>query len=134
MQRCDGAEPARTSSIERMAPSPSPLIAVSPKRTPSGTTVKCRWLSLMSGGSTGDAAIAALADVQRELVGVGGFDGQQRRREMARVVGLEVGGLIRELGVSGRMRLVEAVTGEVLDQIEDLRRLLLADPLAGRPP
>ena len=32
----------------------------------------------------GDAALAALADVERQLVGVGRLDGQQRRREVAR--------------------------------------------------
>ena len=44
----------RTSSSDSIAPSPTFLIAVSPKRTPlSGSTVNRSWLSLMSGGSTG---------------------------------------------------------------------------------
>ena len=44
---------------------------------------------------------------------------------MARVVGLEIGGLIREQRVGRRVRLREAVAGEVLDVLEDLGGLLL---------
>ena len=121
--------------IAWIAPSPRPLIAVRPKRTPSGTTEKCSWLSLMSGGSTGDAALAALGDVDRQLVGVLRFDRQQRRGEVPRVVRLEVRRLIREERVGRRVRLVEAVAGEVLHQLEDLGGLLLVDALgAARRP
>ena len=110
VQRRDARRCVRaTSMIAWMAPSPRPLIAVRPKRTPSGTTEKCSWLSLMSGGSTGDAALARLGDVDRELVGVLRFDRQQRRREVPRVVRLEIRGLVGEERVGRRVRLVEAV-------------------------
>ena len=50
---CGRPAPCRTASIDSMAPSPTFLIAVRPKRTPCGVTVKRSSLSLMSGGSTG---------------------------------------------------------------------------------
>ncbi len=69
-----------------------------------------------------NAAIAALAEVERQLVGVLRLDRQQRRREMPRVVRLQVRGLVREERVGRRVRLVEAVAGEVLHQLEDVGR------------
>ena len=133
---CARRAPVRASMIDLIAPSPRPLIAVSPNRTPRpGSTEKCSWLSLMSGGSTGIAAIAALGQVHRELVGVLRLDRQQRRGEVPRVVRLEIRGLIGQERVGRRMRLVEAVPGEVLHQVEDLRGLLFIDALgAARPP
>ncbi len=74
------------------------------------------------GRQHGDTPVAALGDVERQLVGVGRFDGQQRRGEVPRVVGLEVGRLVGEERVGRRVRLVEAVAGEVLHQLEDLGR------------
>ena len=108
-----------------IAPSPTFFTAVRPKRTPSGSTVNGSWLRLTSGGQDGHAEVATLAEVLRQLVGVLGLDGQQRRHEVARVVGLEVAGLVREQRVRGRVRLVEAVAGEVRQQVEDLAGLLL---------
>ena len=61
-----------------------------------------------------------------------GFDGEQRRREVPRVVGLQVGGLVREVGIGRRVRLVEAVAGEVFHQLEDVHGLLLGMPLRHR--
>ena len=73
------------------------------------------------------AELAALAEIHRQLVGVRRLDRQQRRDEVPRVVGLEIRRLIREQRVGRRVRLVEAVAGEELHQIEDLGGLLLAD-------
>ena len=50
-----------------------------------------------------DAAVAALAEVQRELVGILRLDRQQRRGEMPRIVRLEVRRLIREKRVRRRV-------------------------------
>ena len=79
-----------------------------------------------------DAALARFADVDRQLVGVGRFDRQQRGGEVPRVVRLQVRRLVGEKRVGGRVRLVEAVAGEELHQLEDLAGLLLADALGER--
>ncbi len=79
------------------------------------------------------AEIAALAEIHRQLVGVGRFDGQQRRHEVPREVRLEIAGLVGDPGVGRRVRLVEAVSGEELHQVEDLGRLLLVDAVVARP-
>ncbi len=73
------------------------------------------------------AELAALAEIHRQLFGVGRLDGQERGDEVPRVVGLEPRRLIRQQRVGRRMRLVEAVAGEEFHQIEDLGGLLLAD-------
>ena len=80
-----------------------------------------------------DAKVAALSQVHRELVGVGGFDSQQRRHEMRRVIGLEIRRLIRHPRIGGRVRLVESVAGEELHQVEDLGGFLFADSVLDCP-
>ncbi len=75
----------------------------------------------------GHAELAALPEVHRELLGVGGLDREERGDEVARVVGLEPRRLIRQQRVGRRVRLVEAVPGEVLHQVENLGGLLLVD-------
>ena len=80
-----------------------------------------------------NAEIAALAEIHRQLVGVGRFDGQQRRHEVPREVRLEIAGLVGDPGVGRRMRLVEAVAGEELHQVENLGGLLLVDAVGARP-
>ena len=113
---------ARTASSDSIAPSPTFLIAVRPKRTPCGVTVN-RQLALVDvRRQHRDAAFAALAEVERELVGVLRFDRQQRRGEVPRVVRLQIGRLVGEQRVRRRVRLREPVAGEVLHQVEDLRR------------
>ena len=62
-----------------------------------------------------------------ELVGVALFGRQHGGHELDRVVGLQVGGAIREDRVGGGVRLVEAVFGELLQGGEDLLGLLLVD-------
>ena len=51
--------------------------------------------------------------------------GQQRGHELDRIVRLEIGRVIREQRVGGGVRLVEAVAGELLHQVEDACRLVL---------
>ena len=77
----------------------------------------------------GDAAVAALTQVHRELVGVLRLDGEKGRGKMPRIVRLEVRGAICEQRVCRGVRLVEAVAGEVFDLLEEFHRLLLADAL-----
>ncbi len=72
-----------------------------------------------------DAETAELLAEAVELVRVGEVEGHRRGEELQRIVGLEVGRLIGDQRVGGRVRLVEAVSGELADQLEDLARLRL---------
>ncbi len=80
-------------------------------------------------GQDVDPHVAALADVLDDLGGRSalGFGGQEGRHEVARVMGLEVGRLVGQVGVGGAVGLVEAVLGELGDLVEDLRGLGLGD-------
>ncbi len=75
--------------------------------------------NLHVGRLDGDAHFAALLDVLDHVFGLGNFRAQQRRHELYRVVGLEIGGVVGQQGVGRGVRLVEAVAGELLHQIED---------------
>src|SRR3546814_14928005 len=60
-------------------------------------------------------------------------EAHRRGVEFVRIMNLEPRGLIGEQGISGGMRFVEAVTGELVDQVEQLAclpRIDAADPLA----
>ena len=75
---------------------------------------------------------AAILDVfVEELVALGTvhFRREHRGHVLSRVMGLEIGGLKSDQGVSRAMRLVEAITAEVDDQVEDLGRFLTLEPL-----
>ena len=109
------------------APSPTLFTAPRPKRTPSGSTMNGQLARVDVGRQDRDAELAALAEVHRQLVGVLRLDREQRRHEVPRVVRLEIRRLVREQRVGRRVRLVEAVAGEELHQVEDLGRLLLGD-------
>jgi hypothetical protein len=78
-----------------------------------------------------EAHLPALADVQDHLVGVRALRGQQRREEVRRMVRLQVGRLVREPRVGRRVRLVEAVPGELLHLVPDLAGLLLVHAARG---
>ncbi len=67
-----------------------------------------------------DVDLAALGDVLDDVLGLGGFAGEQRGHELDGVVGLEPGGVIGEQGVGGGVTLVEAVAGELGHEVEDL--------------
>ena len=60
-----------------------------------------------------------------QLVGVADVERHRRRHEFQRVVGLEKGRLIGDQGIGGGVRLVEAVAGELGDQVEDIGGAIL---------
>ena len=72
-----------------------------------------------------DVATVAVEDRSRHLVIVAGFVVEQGRQVLEWIVGLEVGRLIRDHGISGAVRLVEPVPGEERHQVEDVGRLRL---------
>eukprot|EP01022_Parablepharisma_sp_SALTPOND_P029433 TRINITY_DN734_c3_g1_i1.p2 TRINITY_DN734_c3_g1~~TRINITY_DN734_c3_g1_i1.p2 ORF type:complete len:1458 (-),score=543.13 TRINITY_DN734_c3_g1_i1:22429-26802(-) len=80
-----------------------------------------------------------LADVERvldedlDLVRV--FHGQRQvgGHERGGMVGLQVGRVVGQQRIGGRVRLVEAVAGELFHQVEDLVGLGLVQPVLGRP-
>ena len=75
----------------------------------------------MSGGSSADAEPArAPGERALQLVGVGEVEGHRRGEELDRVVRLQIGGLVGDQRIGGGVRLVEAVAGELLHQLEDL--------------
>ena len=61
---------------------------------------------------------------------VAGFDGQQRRQVFGPMVGLEIGRLVRDVGVGCRMRLGKAIARELDDQVEYIARLARFDSVA----
>ena len=66
-------------------------------------------------------------------IAAGNVAGQQRRHELDRLVGLEVGRHVGDQGVGRAVRFVEPVAGELLDQSEQLGGLLFRHPLLVRP-
>ena len=82
---------------------------------------------LYVGRHDGDVHLAALGDVLDYVLGLRGFAGQQRGHELDGIVRLEPGGVIGEQRVGGGVRLVEAVAGELLHQVEDLSGDVLGD-------
>ena len=76
--------------------------------------------------------IRAFLDEGHDLVGVTHLGRQHRRHEGRRIVRLQVRGLVGEQRVGGRMRLVETIAGELLHQVENVRRDLLTHPARHR--
>ena len=78
-----------------------------------------------------DAELAALGQVDGGLVLVVADRGEQRGHVLGRVVGLEVGGPVRDQSVAGGVRLVERVTGEgqhdVPERLDRLVGVLVAE-------
>ena len=81
-----------------------------------------------------DAQPPALGDRRRDLLLVRAEGGEDARHVLDRVVRLEVGGLVGDEPVAGRVRLVEAVALEGLeggeDVVDDLGRHARAPPPA----
>ncbi len=75
----------------------------------------------------GDLYLAAFVDVLHHVVGVAHLRGQQRRHELNRIMGLKISRLVGQQRVSGGVRFVEAVAGELLHQVEDLDNLLFRE-------
>ncbi|MNL43173.1 hypothetical protein D3C87_1656770 [compost metagenome] len=76
-----------------------------------------------------DALLAGLAAEVRELVGLRHIEGHGRRVELVRKMLLEIGRLIGDPGIGGRVALVEAVIGELCQKVEDLVGQCLAHPV-----
>ncbi len=74
-----------------------------------------------------------LGDVLRELVRVGDLVRQVRGHELGGEVRLEEGCLVGEHGIGGRVGLVESVSGEGHEELEDLVRLFRGVSLGHRP-
>ena len=70
-----------------------------------------------------DLAPAHVLDEQGELVGQRDVEAHRRRVEFGPVMRLQPGRVIGDERVSGGVRLVEAVAGELVDQVEQLGRL-----------
>ena len=79
------------------------------------------------GREDGDAHALAFGDKGGDLVGVVDFVRQDRGHELDRVVRLEVGGVIADEPVGGGVRLVEAVSREFFEKVEDVVGLFLGD-------
>ena len=67
---------------------------------------------------------AAFVDVLHDLRHVAGFRREQRGHEIDRIVRLQISRYECQKRISRRVRLVEAVSGELLHQVEDLLGLL----------
>ena len=67
-----------------------------------------------------DAETHAFLAEEVELVGIADVEAHQRRHELDRVIGLEIGGLVGDERVGGGVRLVEAVAGEFRDLLEHM--------------
>ncbi|MNM42531.1 hypothetical protein D3C81_533730 [compost metagenome] len=80
----------------------------------------------------GQAEVAHLVQEADHLFGVVHVRRQRRGHELGRVMALEPGRLVTDQGVGGSVRLVEAVAGELLHQVEDRIGLGFADAVLGR--
>jgi len=74
----------------------------------------------------------ALIDQRHDLVGVIHVGRQYRGHESRRIVRLQESGLVGEQRVGRRVRFVEAVTGEFLHEVEDVRGQALIDAACAR--
>src|SRR5262245_49149351 len=82
------------------------------------------------GGTDFDAeplGINDMFDKYFALVAVVDLARQQRRHELGRVVGLQIGSLVADLGVRRRVALVEPIPAKDDDQAEDLFGSILPD-------
>ena len=80
-----------------------------------------------------DAQPRALGRILDHLVGVVQHAGQQGGHELGRVVALEVGGLVGDVGVAGRVALVEGVGGKAGHLVVDLVGHLLRNAVGHAP-
>ena len=82
--------------------------------------IDVRWLDRNS-------HFATFVDVLHDFVGAARLRGQQRGHELHGVVRLEISGLECEKRIRSGVRLVEAVSGKLLHQVEDFYDLLLRE-------
>ena len=74
----------------------------------------------MSGGRQSTLAAAHVLDEHAELVGQRHVEAHRRGEEFGGVMRLQPGGLVGDQRISGGVALVEAVAGELVDQVEQL--------------
>ena len=77
----------------------------------------------------GDAAVLALVDVPRHLVGVVQHGGQKRRHVLLGEVVLEIGRLVGHHRIGDGVGLVEGVVGKVVDLVVDGLRRFRRNPV-----
>src|SRR3954468_4974592 len=93
---------------------------------------KVRVADVDIGWLDGNTHLAALVDVLDHFVGAAGFSGEHGGHELDRIVRLEICSVIREQRIGGRVRLVEAVFGELRHQVEYLLDLALIEATLDR--
>ena len=81
----------------------------------------------MQGGRMAMPDFLASDGEHRELVGVAHVERHGRGQELLAVVGLQIGGVVAHERIGGRVALVEAVAGELVDQLEDVVGVRLLD-------
>ncbi len=92
-----------------------------------GSARKSTSEALTHGGSTEMPLRRASAANMRELVGVAHVERHGGGEELLAVVRLHVGRVIADQRVGGGVRFVEAVAGELVDQLEDVGGVVLLD-------
>ena len=110
----NGPSAPRASRIARTAFSPTFLTADSPNRTLPSTHREVALRRVDVRRQHLDAHVGALGDVVRDLVLRVHHRRDQRRHVLGRVVGLQVGGAVRDQRVAGGVGLVERVVGGAL--------------------
>ena len=76
----------------------------------------------------GNSAPPRIVNEDRQFVGLMHIETHRCRVEFFRVMRLQPAGLIGEQRIGGSVALVEAISGEFVDQVEQLVRLLRLDP------
>src|SRR5690606_12009595 len=79
------------------------------------------------GAEHGDAHGLGLGDEVGDLFGVAALGGEHGGHGLHRVVGFQIRGLVGDDGVGGGVGFVEAVLGELVEQVEDLVGLVFGD-------
>ena len=101
-----------------MAPPPSPEEVGSARKSTSE--------EFTHGGLHHDAAAARFRGKHRQLVGVAHVERHRRGQELLAEVRLQIGRVIADERIGGGVGLVEAVAGELVDQLEDVDGVGLA--------
>ena len=107
----------RSATMKSLTPSPTPRMPARPNLHALGHGRELVARLVDVGGQHVDAVVAAGRDVVDDLFRLARVGGEHGCHVLARVVGLEPGGLHDEDGVAGRVRLVEGVGGKLEDVV-----------------